>query len=1143
MNNDQETCDPQRIELCLQQKLSDEEQAAFELHLDACDGCRRRLEATAAGDDIWSGVRDSLFGQQADCPPSNVPELDPGLDSTIACDATFSHDTVLKLLAPTDDDRMLGRLGTYEVVGVVGSGGMGVVLKAFDAALNRYVAIKVLAPHLGSSGAARKRFSREAQAAAAVVHDNVMEIHGVADADGLPYLVMPYVRGPSLQRRLDDDGPLALVEILRIGVQAALGLAAAHAQGLVHRDIKPANILLENGVERVKLTDFGLARAADDVSLTRTGVIAGTPQYMSPEQARGESVDQRSDLFSLGSVLYAMCTGRAPFRAETSYGVLRCITDEEPRSIREINPDIPEWLCQIIGKLMSKQPDDRHASAVEVAELLGECLAHVQQPTVVRLPDALTTRSCESRFFFALPRSIKGGIAMIGVFGASLLGMVLWQASAPPDIAGKWTGEEWNTVVLEAQQPGWYNGTYTDSENGIAGTVRLKWSRFERRFNGTWQQSEDRFGELSLRLVGKEIRGARTIDPSSEVDATTPRLSDFLWARTVATPKSETATPRHAAFGPVEERIVNDDKSGSDWMIDLDSGKVYTPPPELDPEQNPGADTQKLMAWVRQQGIDATGIKAQGGELQFIEPVLAIVDQSSWESVTPQQVRDTLAEVVDPSDKAVVGGDLYAFRTREGGIGVLQVVARGSDSPSVRIRYKLLRTAEDAATDFLTAPGDPRHELLGKWYGQFVDGSYLPSDAWCVWEFREDGKNVYTRGRYGPDGKVDLAQGDSMVTDYKIDEQGRLVLFMPGEKTKYCPLEIRDGTVYISVDHENDFVFTREQRPSQYIQPRKTSRIDRAAKRYESTFRILAIRWLERNMGADGRQPVNLADLAGDEPERTLSPLGPARIVPESYADWDRAKRQAWLEDNAGLVYLPVARPADDADEQLQDGSLPPGHILLFERPTADRNELFVVRVDERGRITPRPEPISAGQLDELIKKQTGKELEAWSFVTKTAFLPDVGTPDVDAVLDLASGEMLPSTEASEFARLGKGDLAYDDSFGGLVTCLRGAEAAIWNGNRFVEFKPVFDLTGRKGCKLPPLPCRLLVKTAEDKVFDVKILSADKSGEGDKEIPRNTPGIRLRYDWADPEIDAETYELRAVVPLEKRSRIQRALAK
>ena len=384
MNNKQITCDPQRIELFLGQKLSDEEQTAFEAHLDDCNDCRRRLEAAAAGDDVWSGVRDSLLGQQL--PPDCLRSGEPALDSATGGDASFSHETVLKLLAPTDDDRMIGRLGTYEVVGVIGSGGMGVVLKAFDGALNRYVAIKVLAPHLGSSGSARKRFSREAQAAAAVVHDNVMEIHGVADAEGLPYLVMPYVRGPSLQRRLDDDGPLALVEILRIAVQAAAGLAAAHAQGLVHRDVKPANILLADGVERVKLTDFGLARAADDASLTRTGIIAGTPQYMSPEQARGESVGQKSDLFSLGSVLYAMCTGRVPFRAETSYGVLRRVTDEEPRPIRQLNPDIPEWLCQIIAKLMSKQPDDRYESAREVTELLEECLAHVQQPTVVPLP-------------------------------------------------------------------------------------------------------------------------------------------------------------------------------------------------------------------------------------------------------------------------------------------------------------------------------------------------------------------------------------------------------------------------------------------------------------------------------------------------------------------------------------------------------------------------------------------------------------------------------------------------------------------------------------------------------------------------------------------------------------------------------------
>src|SRR5262249_45176557 len=151
------------------------------------------------------------------------------------------------------------------------------------------------------------------QAAAAVSHDHIVTIHAVEETNGIPYLVMQCIAGLSLQQRLDRDGPLQLHEILRIGMQTASGLAAAHAQGLVHRDIKPANILLENGVERVKITDFGLARAATEASLTQSGVVAGTPQYMSPEQAEGKAIDQRTDLFSLGSVLYAMCTGQAPF--------------------------------------------------------------------------------------------------------------------------------------------------------------------------------------------------------------------------------------------------------------------------------------------------------------------------------------------------------------------------------------------------------------------------------------------------------------------------------------------------------------------------------------------------------------------------------------------------------------------------------------------------------------------------------------------------------------------------------------------------------------------------------------------------------------------------------------------------------------
>jgi serine/threonine protein kinase len=248
--------------------------------------------------------------------------------------------------------------------------------------------VKMLAPHLASSGAARKRFAREAQAAAVIVHPNVMPILTVNSSGRLPYLVMPFMARESLQQRIDREGPLETLDVLRIGHQVACGLAAAHAQGLVHRDVKPANILLERGVDRVLLTDFGLARAADDASLTRTGVIAGTPQFMSPEQARGEAVDARSDLFCLGSVMYVLCAGRPPFRAETSYGVLRRITDEEPRPLRELNPGIPDWLAGLVSRLHSKEPAERFQSAEELAELLEKCLAHVQQPDAVPLPDA-----------------------------------------------------------------------------------------------------------------------------------------------------------------------------------------------------------------------------------------------------------------------------------------------------------------------------------------------------------------------------------------------------------------------------------------------------------------------------------------------------------------------------------------------------------------------------------------------------------------------------------------------------------------------------------------------------------------------------------------------------------------------------------
>jgi serine/threonine protein kinase len=298
----------------------------------------------------------------------------------------FSADLPLGFLSPTDKPGQLGRLERYDVLEEIGRGGMGVVLKAFDPSLHRVVAIKVLAPQLATSGVARKRFLREAKAAAAVTHDHIVTIHAVDEANGLPYLVMQYVAGRSLQERIDKEGPLELVEILRIGMQTASGLAAAHGQGIVHRDIKPANILLEDGVQRVKITDFGLARAMDDASLTQSGFVAGSPLYMAPEQARGEALDHRADLFSLGSVLYTMCTGHPPFRAANTLAVLRRVSEDVPRPIRETNPEIPEWLAGLVEKLQAKDPADRFQSAAEVVEVLGQHLAQLQHAAWVPPP-------------------------------------------------------------------------------------------------------------------------------------------------------------------------------------------------------------------------------------------------------------------------------------------------------------------------------------------------------------------------------------------------------------------------------------------------------------------------------------------------------------------------------------------------------------------------------------------------------------------------------------------------------------------------------------------------------------------------------------------------------------------------------------
>ncbi|MEX2138284.1 MAG: serine/threonine-protein kinase [Pirellulales bacterium] len=428
MPGDNSRCDPARLRRYVAGELATNDETEIINHLDNCRECQHQIESLAASAAEWDDVRRLLT---PDCSSPRTGWASMVANPLVHTGETHEMDFAallpgaearLDFLAPTDDPEMLGRLGPYEIKGLIGHGGMGLVLKAYDRALQRTVAIKVLSPHLATSATARRRFAREAQAAAAVAHDHVIAIHAVAEAGGLPYLVMPYMPGQSLQHRLDEVGPLSPVEVLRIASQIASGLAAAHAQGLVHRDIKPANILLEQGIERVAITDFGLARAIDDASLTRTGVLAGTPAYMSPEQARGETVDHRADLFSLGSVMYAMCAGRPPFRAESTIAVLKRICEEEPTPLAQLNADVPPWLVRIIARLHTKFPAERFATAADLADLLQRCLAHVQNPSSVPLPIELEEpRPARSKWRPTRPRLILAGVMLAACVALAMI--------------------------------------------------------------------------------------------------------------------------------------------------------------------------------------------------------------------------------------------------------------------------------------------------------------------------------------------------------------------------------------------------------------------------------------------------------------------------------------------------------------------------------------------------------------------------------------------------------------------------------------------------------------------------------------------------------------------------------------------------
>lgn len=338
--------------------------------------------------DRWQRI-EAILDQVLDLPPAERtallgsacaedPELRAEVETLLAADAEaggflgvpaseYAPDLLAEAAAGEEgEENLAGRLvGRYRLLQEIGGGGMGTVYEAEDAQLGRLVAVKLLPPEYSRDRRAKERFLREARAAAAVDHPNLCTVHDVGESEGRLYIVLSFYEGETLRDRL-RRGPLPLAEAREVAIQVARGLARAHEAGIVHRDIKPANVMLPRR-GGAKILDFGIARLeGDGASLTRTGASWGTPAYMSPEQARGEPVDARTDVWSLGVMLYEMLAGRRPFGGESLEAVVSSILTQKPEPLERIRPEVPSALARVVDRALAKDPAERYASAAEI---------------------------------------------------------------------------------------------------------------------------------------------------------------------------------------------------------------------------------------------------------------------------------------------------------------------------------------------------------------------------------------------------------------------------------------------------------------------------------------------------------------------------------------------------------------------------------------------------------------------------------------------------------------------------------------------------------------------------------------------------------------------------------------------------------
>ena len=409
-----------------------------ESHISECSACLETLRGLGS-DDTLTGHLAAAMNEPDSSPSSEqfnglmermlsqTPKrLLPGSlqpPATIAAELMADRAAeVLRCLEPTDDES-LGAIGDYDLERLIGAGSSGVVFKAIDRTLNRPVALKVLRPSLGAM--ARQRFITEAQSAASIDHPNVVTIYQVGESKRLAFMAMQWIPGQTLEQQLAAGKQFEQSEVRTIASQISAGLQAAHEQQIIHRDIKPANIWITEADQSVKILDFGLARISDDdPGLTATGMLAGTPNFMSPEQTKGLELDGRSDLFSLGCLMYRLLTGRLPFGAPTVLATLQSIQNHQPVSVQNLQPAISDELTDLTMALLEKHPANRPASANQLTELLTADRS--AWPVQINRYEATSTANSQTTGMQKPATAASGGRFFRSIAAVVALGLLGW---------------------------------------------------------------------------------------------------------------------------------------------------------------------------------------------------------------------------------------------------------------------------------------------------------------------------------------------------------------------------------------------------------------------------------------------------------------------------------------------------------------------------------------------------------------------------------------------------------------------------------------------------------------------------------------------------------------------------------------------